>query len=98
MNYLVAKLIAAPNNAAARAMLREQGNTGEGITRPREDFIKTHFSTKDAALANAEALAKKFPGEQFAVYAPLAIRESKATLIKKTINESGEVVVDKDAD
>ena len=96
MNYLVAKLIVA-NNAAARAMLRESGNSPEGLGRPRDDYVKNYFTSLDVATTAAENLAKKYPGEQFAIFTVAAIRESKATLIKKTINESGEVVVDKDA-
>jgi hypothetical protein len=68
-----------------------------GINFPREDVVKQYHTSEGAALAEAENLAKKYPGEQFAVFAVKAIRESKATLIKKTINEAGEIVVDKDA-
>jgi hypothetical protein len=97
MNYIVAKLRLNEGQALRPRAAREglaAMDQAPTINLAHADKINTLYTTMPSAVAAAEELAKKNPGEQYAVFAPVVIRESKATLISKKVSESGEIVLD----
>ncbi len=96
MNFLVAKVVAGAQQQQRAQRAREIGVTLGPVAYERGDVVKHYHTTEESAVTEAEGLAKKHPGEQFAVFTVKVIREAKSTLIKKTVNDAGEIVVDKD--
>jgi hypothetical protein len=61
--------------------------------------LKNYFTNLDRAKAAAEQLAKDNPAVQFAVFKPVAIFETQKPaappVIRKKLNDQGEIVLDK---
>lgn len=59
-------------------------------------LLKIFDTDEHEALRRAEELAKKNPGVQYAVFAPVRIAETLTpTVVHKKLNENGEIVLDK---
>jgi len=79
-----------PEDVAPRAAR----TSGYGFHLLRDDIVKLAFTTEDAAKDYAEEQASKNPKVAYGVFGCLAIFETtKPEIIKKTFNESGELVV-----
>lgn len=84
MQFLVCEIDAVPRNTTP--------NGGVAFANTK-DAPKEYFKNKKAAIDTADSLAKSNPGKQFGVFGVIEISESKATLIKKMIDENGQIVM-----
>lgn len=76
--------------------VRAGENRGE-IVFDRKQHVKSLYSNSEDAAAAAKAAAIKTPGVQYAVFGIVeifeALKPAAPKLLRKTINEQGEIVV-----